>query len=87
MATTIFTRLRAMQTEGRPLSDLIEQACDVGDELVAAIRHASEQLESIEGRTKGDSLRLIDRIFSLNAALARAYADNGDTPDNGQKAA
>jgi hypothetical protein len=37
MAQTIFERLRAYHTAGQPLSELIAEACDVGDELVAAL--------------------------------------------------
>ena len=78
MATEhIFKRLRAMQTrKGQSLSELIAEACEVGDRLVGAC----EQICSAHPK---DSLT--SRIAC--EAARRAYADNGHTPDNGKAVA
>jgi hypothetical protein len=41
-------------------------------ELYDTIRRVADQLVSIEGRTKGDRLRLRDQLAVLRAALAKA---------------
>ena len=55
---------------GRGLKDarLIAAAPD----MLNAIRAVTYQLCSIEGRTKGDKLRICDQIAVLNAAIAKA---------------
>jgi hypothetical protein len=93
----IFDRLRALETQGQSLNALIAEACDVGDELVAAL---TEVRDYYEGRKPYDFHRLpndqrANEAFDawqqiaawIQTALARAYADNGHTPDNGAKAA
>jgi hypothetical protein len=82
---TIFSRLRSMETQGQPLHALIVDACDVGDELVRAL----EQIAAAEGCQPGHIAYLSKTAMAMIAerAAARAYVNNGHTPDNGKAAA
>jgi hypothetical protein len=87
---TIFSRLRSMETQGQPLHALIVEACDVGDELVEAldpsnVRNAANKL-ALAGNGLSAGL-LILMADAQDRALARAYVNNGHTPDNGKVAA
>jgi hypothetical protein len=96
---TIFSRLRSMETQGQPLHALIVEACDVGDDCVEAIEDMLRRVRSriqMRERMPGDvnetlALELTAMLVSLEdearAALARAYVNNGHTPDNGKAAA
>lgn len=82
---SIFDRLRSMQTEGQPLHALIVEACEVGNELLAAL----DKIADAEGCQPGHVNYLSKTTMSAIAARAAAlaYADHGDTPDNGARAA
>lgn len=81
-APTVFDRLRALETQGRPLHALIVETCDVGDELVRALS-AIERIAG--GMTSDNGLAIYD---VARHARARAYdSGNGHTPDNGKAAA
>lgn len=85
MAQTIFDKLRAFETQGEPLHALIEEACNRGNALVATLETiaAADDLQPghIAYLSKGAMARLAE------VAAARAYADNGHTPDNGKAVA
>jgi hypothetical protein len=85
--STVFDRLRKLETQGQPLHALIVETCDVGDELIAALRQAREHFTEIrmDWSDPRDEIRAGWAV--IDAALARAYADNGHTPDNGKAAA
>ena len=76
--STVFDRLRKLETEGRPLHALIVDVCDVGDEVVGALDQLLHALHPASQRIAAQRAR---------AALARAYNGNGHTPDNGARAA
>ena len=85
MAQTIFDRLRAYETGDRSLHSLIAEACDAGDLLVAA---SKTFMGIVAERPKLQDDDEIWAAFSqAAAAVHRAYADNGHTPDNGKAAA
>jgi hypothetical protein len=85
--TTIFDRLRALETQGQSLHALIGDACDAGNGLVEALHRAIKKLRaaSLAGGTDPEFVEIMLEPFK--AALDRAYADNGHTPDNGKAAA
>jgi hypothetical protein len=90
--TTIFQRLRSMRTEGSSLSELIAQAADVGDELVEAIEALLSGCAVLAQRNgidiEAECLAFDESPFAkARRAVVHAYATNGDTPDNGVKAA
>jgi hypothetical protein len=75
---SIFDRLRAMQTDGLPLHTLIVEACEVGNQLLAALESVAD---GFDPNTDGETWR------AIFAAIDRARPDNGDTPTNGARAA
>jgi hypothetical protein len=83
--STVFDRLRKLETEGRPLHALIVDACDVGTELVRAL----EKIATADDLKPGHIAYLSKASMALIAdrAAALAYADDGHTPDNGKAAA
>jgi hypothetical protein len=84
MAQTIFERLRVYHTEGQPLSELIAEACDVGDELVSALQQFVNGVRTHMIDSPADDI-LSGVTLRAERAIARAYATNGDTPDNGAR--
>ena len=58
----------------RAMHDALPALLDELERKTKALEAAAEQLNSIEGRTKGDKLRLIDIRYSIEAAL------KGDAP-------
>jgi hypothetical protein len=77
--STVFDRLRALETQGQPLHALIVDACEVGNGLVAA---ADAAFYFLGGTDDAATVRAL-----LLHAINRAYSDNGHTPDNGKAAA
>jgi hypothetical protein len=80
---SIFDRLRSMQTEGLPLHTLIVEACEVGNELIAACEATDDFIVGLAG-----DIPLMDYcnadpeagtvLLAIRGAVGRAYHDNSN---------
>jgi hypothetical protein len=77
--STVFDRLRALETQGQSLHALIGDACDVGDELLRLVQRYRRETPL------GHQPHMI--AHQADAAIARAFNGDSHTPDNGKAAA
>jgi hypothetical protein len=73
---TVFSRLRRLEaSKDRSLHEMIVDACDAGDFLVSGMHKIAQ-----------NSADDYDTRIAYEA-IERAYVSNGNTPDNGARAA